>query len=731
MVTYRYNQPYYLLNLSELPEKTVHVLSFQGEEEISRLFLYRIELISQDPELDPKDILNKKATFVMNRGDEDPININGIISRFEQRGRSSNYVYYYAELVPKMWRLGLTYQSVIYQNLNIEKLVSKVLDDAGFSGQDYEYNKLAGSYPDLEYIVQYQETDFDFINRRLEHYGIFYYFDHGDDNDVIIFTDTNDTLPTIEQAEDIYYNPDRVPVFEKETLSEFQCRTQVVTGQVKLKDYNHQTPTKNLIAESQIDKDAPGTFYEYGNHFKDADEGKFIAQIRNEEILSKSEIFSGKSDCRLFRAGFKFKMGKHYLDKWNETEYLLTRIISQGTQRSLFNILPDSKQFVPTYVNAFEAIVIDTQYRPPRRTPVPRIPGIMTSKLETGTGDEYAFIDDKGKYRMKVPFDLSDLGDGKASRPIRLSQPYSGPGYGIHFPNHADTEIVWSCIDGNVDRPLGLGTVPNPSNSSPSTKSNKWQSVIRTAGKNELTMDDKTGKENIYLHGTKDWTIAISNDKTQTIGNNETSSVGNDRTRDVGNNEKITVGNNREKSVGSNQTEKIGANKSITVGGNHAESISGNMTQTVGANKKESVGQNKASSIGAAYQISVAAAMNVSVGGAKAEEIGGGQTVAVASDSGETIGKNQSVSAGENISQKAGKDISLQAGKKMSLACGDDFAIAGGKKGAIAIKNELAIGCGKASITLKKNGDITINGKKITIKGSGDVIIKGKKILLN
>ncbi|MGD8540374.1 MAG: type VI secretion system tip protein TssI/VgrG, partial [Candidatus Aminicenantes bacterium] len=450
MVTYKYNEPYYLLNLSDLPEKTVHVLSFLGEEEISRLFRYRIELISQDPELDPKDILNKKATFVMNRGDEDPININGIISRFEQRGRSSNYVYYYAELVPKIWRLILTYQSVVYQNLNIEKLVSKVLDDAGLSGQDYEFNKLKGSYPDLEYVVQYQETDFDFINRRLEHYGIFYYFDHRDDNDVVVFTDTNETLPAIEQAEDIYYNPDRVPVFEKETLSEFCCKTQVVTGQVKLKDYNHQTPTKNLIADSKIDKDAPGTFYEYGNHFKDTSEGKFLAQIRNEEILSKSEIYLGTSDCRLFRAGFKFKMGKHYLDKWNEAEYLLTRIVSRGTQRGLFNILPESKEFVPTYANDFEAIVIDRQYRPPRRTAVPRIPGIMTSKLETGTGDEYAFIDDKGKYKMKTHFDLSDISDGKASRPVRLSQPYSGPGYGIHFPNHADTEIVWSCIDGNV-----------------------------------------------------------------------------------------------------------------------------------------------------------------------------------------------------------------------------------------------------------------------------------------
>jgi type VI secretion system secreted protein VgrG len=723
MVTYKHNAPYYELNLSDLPAKTVHVLSFQGEEEISRLFKYRIDLISKEQDLDPKDILNKKATFVMNRGDEDPIQINGIISRIEQRGRTPNYVFYYAELVPKMWRLELTYQSVIYQNKNIEKLVSLVLDNAGFSGQDYEYNKLKESYPDLEYIVQYQETDFDFINRRLEHYGIFYYFDHRDDNDVIVFTDTNDTLPAIEQSEDIYYNPNRVPAFGKETLSELRCKTEVVTGQVKLKDYNHRTPTTNLLVESQIDKDAPGIYYEYGNHFKDKNEGKSIAQIRNEEILSKSEIYSGKSDCRLFRAGFKFKMGKHYLDKWNDAEYLLTKVISQGTQRNLFNILPDSKKIIPTYENDFEAIPIDTQYRPTRITPIPRLPGIMTSKLETGTGDEYAYLDDKGQYKMKVPFDLSDIGDGKASRPIRLSQPYSGPGYGIHFPNHADTEIVWSCIDGDVDRPLGLGTVPNPSNSSPSTKSNKWQSVIRTAGKNELTMDDKTGKENIYLHGTKDWTIEIANNKDQTVGNDET----------------LAVGNNRTKQVGANQSESIGANKTISVGGNHTETISGNMAQTVSSTKTETISLAKALTIGAAYQVTVGAAMNETVGGAKTQEVGAFKSVAVGGNMNENIGASANISTGKDFSISVGKNFSLGATEKGSASFQGDLDI--GTKKTLTIKakeslliqsdKDITIKAGKAKLVLKKDGKIEINGSKLNLKGTSDIKIKGSKVAIN
>ena len=95
------------------------------------------------------------------------------------------------------------------------------------------------------------------------------------------------------------------------------------------------------------------------------------------------------------------------------------------------------------------------------------------------------------------------------------------------------------------------------------------------------------------------------------------------------------------------------------------------------------------------------------------------------------VGKNKSIDAGGNVSERAGKDVSVQSGKKMSLSAGDDFAVAGKKKGANDIKNQLVIKCGKPWITLKKNGDIGINGKKIQIKGSGDVVIKGKKISQN
>jgi type VI secretion system secreted protein VgrG len=180
------------------------------------------------------------------------------------------------------------------------------------------------------------------------------------------------------------------------------------------------------------------------------------------------------------------------------------------------------------------------QYRPPRITPVPKVPGIMTGVIESAGGD-YAHLDEEGRYRVRMHFDRGDAAVAEASHWIRMKQAYSGPEYGIHFPNHEGTEMVWACVDGDPDRPMALGTAPNPSQKSPVTSENKWQSVIRTWGRNELTFDDKVGEENIYMFATKDHTVKVTNNQRITVGANRTKRVGHDETNTIHNHRTTTI----------------------------------------------------------------------------------------------------------------------------------------------------------------------------------------------
>ncbi|MEW8498461.1 MAG: hypothetical protein AB2699_08115, partial [Candidatus Thiodiazotropha taylori] len=62
-----------------------------------------------------------------------------------------------------------------------------------------------------------------------------------------------------------------------------------------------------------------------------------------------------------------------------------------------------------------------------------------------------------------------------------------------------------------------------------------------------------------------------------------------------------------------------------------------------------------------------------------------------------------------------------------------------GKNLVIEAGDSITIKTGKASLTMKKDGTIAIQGKDVTVKGSGainvkaskNVVVKGKKILQN
>lgn len=491
MVSYKHNQPHYEIEFSELKNDNVKVLSFEGKEKISELFEYDIRFISDDPALDSSKILNKASALIFNRGDEDPFKIHGIISHFEQFGKTNEYTFYRVLLVPALWRLSLNFQNGVFEHFKVDELVKRFLDQSAI---DYKMD-LKNSYPEIEYAVQYRETDLNFINRRLEHYGMFYYFDHKGDKDIVVITDANHKLPKIDSNDTVSFNLNKDPLSETESILEISCKEKVVTGLVKLKDYNYMFPEKQLIAQSQINSNDPGFYYDYGDNFLNESEADFLAKVRNQEFIAQSKIFYGKSDCRLLRAGYRFKMDKHYRNDWND-ELLLTAVTYKGQQKSLFAFLPDQKKYEPTFECEFEAIPFSIEYKPLRKTKVPKVTGIMSAKILSSAGDEYASIDDHGRYKAKLLFDLTDDG---ATMPLRLSQFYSGPGYGIHFPNHEETELLWSCVDGNPDRPVGLGTVPNPSTATPVTQQNRMQNVIRTAAGNELVLDDTSNETQISL----------------------------------------------------------------------------------------------------------------------------------------------------------------------------------------------------------------------------------------
>lgn len=708
----------------------------RGSEGLSRLFNFELSLLSENHNLSFKDIIGKQATVSIMLANGDKRFFNGIIPRFSQgrgsggKGGDPRFSYYTATLVPWPWLLTRTADCRIFQKLSAPDIVEKIFGEKGFS--DYQL-RLHKTYDQRDYCVQYRETDFNFVSRLLEEEGIFYFFEHDEKKHLLVLADIPEENKPCPKQESARYQISAGGWIEEDVITALEKFQQIQYGKYTQTDYNFEVPATDLKVEvpSKVQL-GPGEreAYDYPGEYAKRKRGNQLTAMRMEEEEAQITTIVGSSDCRAFTSGYRFELKDFFRADMTNKAFVLTEVKHDASQGGDYpGALTDAIDSDFVYGNTFKCIPYEIPYRPPRKAPKPIIQGTQTA-IVVGPSGEEIYTDKYGRIKVQFHWDREGKRDENSSCWIRVSQAWAGSSWGAMIIPRIGHEVIVDFLEGDPDRPIITGRVYHGTNMPPyalpgeKTKSTiKSDSSLGGGGSNEIRFEDKKGQEEVYLHGQKDWTIAIENDKNQTVGHDETLAVGNNRTKTVGVNQSESIGSNKTIKVGANHTEAIGANMSLSVGSNKTETVTINTAETIGVAKELT--------IGAAYQVTVGAAMNESIGAAKAEEIGAAKSVNVGGNSSENVGSNKSVDAGGNISKSAGKDVSISSGKKMALSAGDDFAVAGKKKGVIDIKDQLTIKCGKASITLKKNGDITIKGNTINIKGSGNVVIKGKKILEN
>ncbi|MDR1313826.1 MAG: phage baseplate assembly protein V [Deltaproteobacteria bacterium] len=110
-------------------------------------------------------------------------------------------------------------------------------------------------------------------------------------------------------------------------------------------------------------------------------------------------------------------------------------------------------------------------------------------------------MDAWGRYKVLFPFDISGRPNGRASPWIRMSQPYTGAGYGQHFPLAPGCEVQVAFTDGDPDRPVITGAVPNAETGSLVNSACPNSSGIGTRGGGSLVFGEVPGKQSATLAG--------------------------------------------------------------------------------------------------------------------------------------------------------------------------------------------------------------------------------------
>ncbi len=568
---------------------------FSGVEAVSRLFRFNLDLISEQPEIDFDAIVGKRVTITLKRADDTPRFFNGFISRFSQGGRDERFTYYNAEMVPWTWFLTVTADCRIFQKMNPGEIIEKIFTDLGY--KDFA-NHLTAGYPTREYCVQYRETDFNFVSRLMEQYGIFYYFKHERGKHTLVMADSASEYQPCPGAASVLYQRTSGAADSQDVVRAWSREQSVRPGKYALADYNFETPGNDLRVH--IDSVYPQTagnrfeIYDYPGEYPKTDEGETLVKTRMEEEETPREVIEGAGSCRGFSTGLKFDLMEHYRGDQNQS-YLLTTISHSASEQGYETGSSDSAF---TYNNEFRCIPAKVLFRPDRITPKPVVEGPQTAVVVGKKGEEI-WVDKHGRVKVQFHWDREGKRDENSSCWMRVSQNWAGKSWGGMFIPRIGQEVIVEFLEGDPDQPIITGRVYNAEQTPPyGLPANQTQSGVKSRSSkggspdnfNEIRFEDKKGKEEVFLQAEKDWTINVKNDKNQTVGHDETLSVGNDRAKTVGHDETTTVGNNRTETVGKDESVTIGKNQTLTVGEDRTTAVGTDDTLTVGNNLNASAG---------------------------------------------------------------------------------------------------------------------------------------------
>jgi type VI secretion system secreted protein VgrG len=127
----------------------------------------------------------------------------------------------------------------------------------------------------------------------------------------------------------------------------------------------------------------------------------------------------------------------------------------------------------------------------------------------------------------------------------------------------------------------------------------KTRSGIRTqssrggGGYNELSFEDRTGREQVYVHAQKDHEIVVNHDQTTRVGNNRTEQVSGHRFTVVTGNNLMSVGGNLTESVTGDESRAVEGSRTFRVEGNAAEVVQGRADVRVAEDLSTRVGGNE------------------------------------------------------------------------------------------------------------------------------------------
>jgi type VI secretion system secreted protein VgrG len=556
-------------------------------EGLSELGAVTVWAVSKDDSVDLEAIVGEDASVTLQTGYAKALTTrtwSGVVARAEQtEAESTGLSSYVVTIVPRLHLSGLNRKYRIFQNKTLNNILQTVLSEASPSLE------LSGG-PPFDHRTQYGESDLTFACRLMEEMGVSFITFHQGGGLVL----TDDVASRAEDLGEVDYVQQPNEAAEQAFVTELTASRSKRSSEARYLGYDFLKPAQLPEGKQKGAKLAPGTQQTVTHYVEEHDNpsltagqtgaggGDFPGLLKKraavtiESLRSSRRVIEARTNMATVAPGAKLKVGSHPHSEVGGKTFVVTHVSIDYTIGRELDI-------------RFEGTREEDPVRPAQKTPKPRVPAVETAEVVT-TGDEI-FVDEFG--RVKVAFKWDEQASVQANYCwLRVSQPWSGEGWGFLAHPRKGQEVVVSYLHDDVDQPIVVGRVHNKLQPVPYTLPDHstrtvWRSRSSPGGSasnyNELTFEDKKGSELVFAQAEKDDKKLVKNDQQLTVGHDRTALVKNDLREHVVNDRKETTDGNRvvvttknhDFAVKADATDLVKGKRSVETGGDKKEAVLG------------------------------------------------------------------------------------------------------------------------------------------------------------
>ncbi|MBV8272456.1 MAG: type VI secretion system tip protein VgrG, partial [Cupriavidus sp.] len=677
--------------------EALEFLSVHGTERLGRLYEYEVQLrtpddfhvpVAMSANIDLKALIGKEMTLRiqidgagigptggLGAGKRE---ISGVVTSagfIRQEGRHNIYR---VVLRPWLWLATLTNDYKIYQDKTVIEIIDDVLAEYPYPVEKrldvvkYALATESERNDPRKFQVQYGETDFDFIQRLMEEWGIYWFFEHEDSKHRLVLCDhvgahrrsPSEAYHTIE-----YHAPGAK--IDVEHISEFSVQEALRPGRVEVDDFDFTRSRARLL---QANEQPRGTawsdrdLFQWPGDYVDTRHGDMLSRVRMEEMRAAGSRAFGSGNLRGLACGGTFVLARHAQREANRDYLVISSTLDlkeigdeTGTGRSY------------ECRNEFEVQPTDEVFRMPRETPKPFTHGPQ-SAIVVGPPGSTVWTDEFGRIKIRFLWDRYARNDESDSCWVRVVQAWAGAKFGSIYIPRVGHEVIVNFMNGDPDRPLVTGCLYNNATLPPwDLPANATKSGFKSQtpggspdNYNGIRLEDKAGSEEFYLQAEKDMNSLIKNNESQTVGANRTVGIGGAYNIAVGGLLSTIVGGMSSHVVGGAYSLNVAGVAGVNVGGAYGIKVLGLHTVAVGGAY--------ATDVVGAYTLTVGMAYMVNTLGACV--INAGQALTL------TCGASSLTMLPNGTIQLAGKHVVIQGSSKLDLNPGSDGKKGGGGKAA-------------------------------------------------